>query len=78
MVLVLVLDFDSADRVRVRVPSKAEYEYEKPGFLARNRIERTGDQREVSEKLKLVSNEEGVALAFNDQGGRLALISQKT
>jgi len=41
MVLVLVLDFGSADRVRV--PLKADYEYEKPGFLARNRIERTGD-----------------------------------
>ena len=40
--MVLVLDFGSVDRVRV--PPKAEYEYEKPGFLDRNRIERTGDQ----------------------------------
>jgi len=46
MVLVLVLDFGSADRVRV--PPKAESEYEKPGFLYRNRIKRTGDQLEVS------------------------------
>ena len=41
MVLVLAFDFVIPDRVRV--PSKADYEYEKPGFLARNRIERTGD-----------------------------------